>query len=93
MNATQWIDLQVRLEYRLDPDGRLVPFSGSTEQARFTVYRHAGGWQCFYRFDLDPALRERLAGLPPELAFASPARVQRILAPGRPAADYGIFRS
>ena len=45
------IRLQIGLEYGIDHSGFLVPFPGATEQARFIIHRHRGGYERYYRHD------------------------------------------
>ena len=40
--------LQIRLEYDLDAQERLIVCPGSTEQAQCVVYRFGGGGRIFY---------------------------------------------
>jgi hypothetical protein len=79
-HAQSLIRTQIRLEYSLDAEGLLVPFPGSTEQARFIVHRHATGTVRFYRHDLPPDSRRRLAALPGAAAFDCRDAVREILA-------------
>jgi hypothetical protein len=74
LNSVQLIQQQIQLEYRLNSDGFLVPFPGSTEQARFIIYRHTDGYVTYFRHDLPRSIREALATLPPEHAFTNPKR-------------------
>ena len=80
IDASQFVRLQVTLEYGLDAEGFLVPFPGSTEQARFVIRRHPGGALRYYRHDLPAPVRERLAALPDEEAHGNPDAVKAILA-------------
>ncbi|MCJ7737324.1 MAG: hypothetical protein MUQ10_08440 [Anaerolineae bacterium] len=83
------IGLQIRLEYRFDRAGRLHPFEGSSEQARFIVYRHPAGIVKFVRYDLPPAQAVQLHALPPELAFEGHDAVSAILGN----CNVGVFHS
>jgi hypothetical protein len=80
MNAEDLIRQQIRLEYNLSADGRLVPYPGSTEMARYVVHRHTEGCVRFYRNDLPPRVMQDLAALPAETAFDDPEAVVSILA-------------
>lgn len=93
MDARDLIHMQITLEYQLDPDGLLAPFAGSSEQARYVVYRHGNGYLCYYRHDLPERLRAPLAGLDPALAFQEPGDIRRRLAVDGMNQSAGIFRS
>lgn len=73
------VNLHIRLEYRLDESGLLIPYPGSTEQAWFVCYRGESRTIRFYRRDLPDDLRERLAALPDEAPFDAPDFVEGIL--------------
>jgi hypothetical protein len=79
VNSARLIQLQVELEYRRDTDGLLVPFPGSTEQARFAVYRYTGGNVRYFRHDLLPDVRRRLGALSPDQAYEACELVARVL--------------
>jgi hypothetical protein len=84
MDAESLILQQIQLEFALDTQGDLVPRPGSTERARFVVHRHGGGFARFYRHDLPPDLRSRLAALPGTLVFVDRDAVAAILAEDAP---------
>lgn len=73
------VNLQIRLEYRLDKSGLLILYQGSTEHAWFVCYQGESRTIRFYRRDLPEDLRERLAALPDEAPFDAPAFVEGIL--------------
>lgn len=73
------VNLQIRLEYRLDESGLLISHQGSTEHAWFVCYQGESRTIRFYRRDLPEDLRERLAALPDEAPFDAPAFVEGIL--------------
>ncbi len=86
------VSLQVRLEYDLDPQGRLVVRPGSDERARCVVYRYSGGGRLFYLHDLPRPVQEALRGFDPALAFAEPERLDALL--GLPAHQpHNIFQA
>lgn len=80
MVARALIQLNVGLEYALDAQGDLVPRPGSTEQARFVLYRFGDQSVRFFRPELSPTLRSQLEALPTSVIFDSPETVQRQLA-------------
>jgi hypothetical protein len=82
--AESLIDRQIRLEYAVDENGLLVPYEGSTEQARFIVHRHVTGVRAYYRYDLPPEVREQLARLLARNAECEAEAVCRILAAHSP---------
>jgi hypothetical protein len=65
MDPRHLIRMQIELEYQLDSVGRLVPFTGSEEQARFILYCHVQGYERFFRFDLPERQYTRLMELEP----------------------------
>ena len=85
--ALELIDLQIRLEYQLAADGRLIPFAGSQEQARYITYRYASGYVRWYPHDLPENLVTRLNGTPAAWAFEQPGRIQEILDSQTPRQD------
>jgi hypothetical protein len=92
MQDEELVRLQIELEYRVEGDG-LVPFPGSTEQARFIVYRFKGGFTRFYRIDIPVQLRLELGRIDPAQVFASPGLVQEIMTAYSRCAFAGIFES
>ena len=84
MIAEQLIDRQIRLEYAVDRNGLLVPYAGSTEQARFILHRHATGFLAYYRHDLPSEVREQLAHLLVRNADCEAEAVCRTLATHSP---------
>ena len=93
MNNAKLIQLQIQLEYQLNDDGFLVPFPNSTEQARFIIYRHDGGYRTYFRHDLLLSLRTKIAALPLEQAFNDHEQVKRILAEDEVCSDVFIGES
>jgi GrpB-like predicted nucleotidyltransferase (UPF0157 family) len=87
--ARAFIHLNVTLEYGLDTQGDLVPQPGSTEQARFIIYRFGQGSARFFRAGTSSGLRTQLAVLPTAVVFDAPESVQAILA----SPSYWIGRS
>ena len=79
MDARYLIRLQVELEYQLDAQGQLVPFPGSSEQARYIVYHYKEGYARFYRCDLPAREKANLETCHPSLAFGDPDRIWHIL--------------
>lgn len=85
--ARALIQLNVTLEYALDAQGDLVPHPGSTEQARFIIYRFGQHSARFFQPVVPAAQRAQLEAMPVAVIFDSPETVQRILA--RPASWMG----
>ena len=79
MDPLDLIHLQITLEYQLDLAGNLVPFAGSSEQARYIVYKYSGGYRWYYRYDLPTQVRSQLAEQDPDNAFEQPEQVINIL--------------
>ena len=75
MDAIDLIRLQITLEYALNDAGRLVPFSGSSEQGLYIVYRYAGGYIPYYNQCLSEELCSGLRNLGGEQAFEAPQAV------------------
>jgi GNAT superfamily N-acetyltransferase len=92
MQDQELVRLQIELEYRVEGDG-LVPFPGSTEQARFIVYRFKGGYTRFYRIDIPVQLRLELGRIDSAQVFASAGLVQEIMNAYSRCASAGIFES
>jgi GNAT superfamily N-acetyltransferase len=92
MKADDLIELQVRLEYRVEGE-ILYPFAGSTEQARFIAYRHPGGFLRYYRHDLPAGLRQELKALMAEQVFSEPETVRLMLSAYSPCKSLGIYES
>lgn len=92
MQDQELVRLQIELEYRVEGDG-LVPFPGSTEQARFIVYRFKSGFTRFYRIDIPVQLRLELGRIDSAQVFASPGLVQEIMNAYSRCASAGIFES
>jgi len=82
--------MQIGLEYALDADGLLVPFPGSTEQARFIVHRYSDRFMRFYSHDLPDNVRRQLARLRGEAAFIDREAIRDILASHTPCTS-GFF--
>jgi hypothetical protein len=77
------IETQLRLEgIGIDAAGQLVPIPDDEpiEIPRLYVAQHAGGYSRFYRADLDPRIRVRLAALATETIFYDQGLVEMILA-------------
>jgi hypothetical protein len=92
MEDQELIRLQIELEYRVEGDG-LVPFPGSTEQARFIEYCYQGGYTRFYRIDLPVQLRLELGRIDSAQVFASPEMVREILNAYSLCNSMGVFES
>ncbi|MEK7327888.1 MAG: GNAT family N-acetyltransferase [Chloroflexota bacterium] len=90
MTPLELIELSIRLEYSLDQGGLLVPFTGSTEQARFIIYRHAGGYVTYFRHDLPEFIQEQILALPRGQAFDDHETIKRLLAIHAPCRDIWI---
>jgi len=71
--------IQVRLEYQINRSGDLVPFPGSSEQGRLTLYQHLEGFSWWFQKDLPSGLRSTLKSLGPAECWAFPHRVRKIL--------------
>jgi GNAT superfamily N-acetyltransferase len=92
MQAQELIRLQIELEYRLEGDG-LIPVPGSTEQARFIVYRLEGGFTRFYRIDIPVQLRLELERVDSAQVFEAPDLVHEIMSAYSRRGPAGIFES
>jgi hypothetical protein len=92
MKAEELIGLQVRLEYQGEGK-RLYPFSGSTEQARFIIYRYEGGFMRFYQNGLPESLRQELEETAGERVFQEPEAVRAVLNAYRLCESLGIYAS
>jgi len=92
MQDQELIRLQIELEYRVEGDG-LIPFPGSTEQARFIVYCYKGGFTRFYRIDIPVQLRLELGRIDSAQVFKSPELVREILSAYSPCNSLGNFES
>ncbi len=79
MKALDLIQLQIRLEYKLNSNGWLVPFPNSREQALYVVYRHARGFEYFFNNLLPASLEERLLDIGPTAAFIQPHAVRKLI--------------
>lgn len=84
MNDEQLVRLQIKLEYQLNSQGRLVPFPGSTEQARFIVYELSNGYARFFREDLRDDICAKLEGVSGEEAVRGSEKVRAILSAHAP---------
>lgn len=73
------VNLQIRLEYRLEESGLLIPYPGSAEQAWFICYQKGARTVRFFRKDLPEGLRTRLASLPDDVPFEEQTIVETIL--------------
>jgi RimJ/RimL family protein N-acetyltransferase len=93
MNPTDLIHIQLTLEYDLDPSRRLIPFPGSSEQARCIVYSHRDGCALFLRHDLPPELCRQLEALDPALGAAGAEAFRAALAQGGSPPVVGFYRS
>jgi GNAT superfamily N-acetyltransferase len=93
MHATDLIHLQITLEYQLNPQGLLVPFPGSSEQARYIAYEYQDGFRQYFRHDLPAQVRARLIAAGPAPAFRQPELVQQILADHAPCPAQGAYAS
>jgi len=79
MNPATLVRMQVELEYGFNGRGLLVPFPGSTERARFIIYRYVGGCARYFRHDVPTSIKEEVEALPSEEAVSNPETVWRIL--------------
>jgi hypothetical protein len=73
------IDLQIRLEYDLDSQRRLVMRPGSQEQASCVVYQYNGGGRLYYAHHLPLPVQKTLQEFDPLLAFCEPTRIDALL--------------
>ena len=92
-NVPRLIKLQVELEYYVNPDGYLVPFPGSDEQAQFIVYRTAQDFVRFFRHDLPETTRAALARTDLARIFEDPSVITSILGSGKTAGSIPVFSS
>jgi hypothetical protein len=93
MKDEELVRLQIELEYRLTPQGRLSPLPDSSERSRFIVYGAAGGFIRFYREDLPDALRAALEAIPGSEALAGSREVQAVLSTHEPCGPVWTGRS
>ena len=93
MNPLDLIHLQITLEYQLDPAVNLVPFAGSSEQARYIIYKYQGGYRRYYRYDLPIQVTSQLAEKDARSAFEQPEQVINILSQDGPVHPSGPFVS
>jgi hypothetical protein len=91
MQAPDLIRQQITLEYQLDGQDQLVPFPGSSEQARYIAYEYQGGFQQYFRHDLPAGVRAQLIAAGPAPAFRQPELVQQILAAHGPCPAQGAY--
>ena len=82
--------IQVRPEYQINRSGGLVPFTGSNEQGRLTLYKHSEGYSWWFRHDLPSGLRSTLENLGPDECWNYPQRARKILELWSPC--HGSFR-
>ena len=92
MKNEELIRLQVGLEYRLAGNG-LIPIPGSTEQARFILYRYPGGFARYYRIDIPLQLHLELGRMDGAQVFQDPESVRRILNAYSICPSAGLFES
>jgi len=92
MHAQELVRLQIELEYHVEGDG-LIPFAGTTEQARFIVHRYKDGYARFYRIDIPVQLRLELGRIDSAQVFQSPEMVREILSAYSPCPSVGVFES
>lgn len=71
----QLIQYQVGLEYQLDPDGRLRPFDGSTEQACYLVHRFSNAYLYYFSHELPAKIINDLERIGPQAAFKAPGEI------------------
>lgn len=93
MNPLDLIHLQITLEYQLSPAGQLIPFPGSSEQARYIAYHHAGGFVHYFRADLPGGVQATLGALPPSQLFTAAEGVWRALGEKAPCPPLETFVS
>jgi len=93
MKSQDLVRLQIELEYRLSPEGRLVPFPGSTEQCRFIVHKMSDGICRFFREDLPDAICRELETIPGEEAICGSEKVKAILSTHAPCGSIWTGRS
>jgi hypothetical protein len=79
MEAMDLIKLQIGLEYQLSPQGWLIPFAGSSEQAWYIVYRYEVGHVAYFNHRLHIKVRSKLTTLGPEQAYAYPGDVRGMI--------------
>ena len=70
-----------------------LPGPNADDIARLLVVQDSDGYRVYFRFDLPPTLRAALAALPPAIAFADHAAVQRLLAAYAPYGEVVCFKS
>jgi hypothetical protein len=79
MKPLELIQLQIKLEYKFNLHGWLVPYPNSTEQALYIVYRHARGFEAFYSHLLPSEIAKKLLALGPMAAYNQPRVVSKLI--------------
>jgi hypothetical protein len=79
MEPLDLIQLQISLVYQLGPDGLLLPFPGSTEQAWYLVYQYSQGYVPYFNTELPSHVRQQLLALGPKTSFEDPEKVRKLI--------------
>jgi hypothetical protein len=79
MKPLELIQLQIRLKYKQNLNGWLVPFQNSNEHAFYIVYRHARGFETFFNHQVPSKLGERLLAIGPAAAFKQPQIIRELI--------------
>lgn len=78
-NVYDLIQLQIELEYQLDAQEHIIPFPGSSEQARLIIYQSSNGIWSFFQPDFPPTVKEEILWVGSRQAFESPQEFQKSL--------------
>lgn len=81
MDDLDLLRLSTLIDFRLDPEGRLAPYSWTDphDVPSVAVVRHSDGFVLYRRGDLDPGATRAVRALDPAEAFTNPAAVCRSL--------------
>jgi len=79
MDALELIQMQIRLEYRVDAQGCMATYPGSSEQAYYIVYQHSCGYQPFLSLELPVELQQKLLAIGPGVAFEQPEKITKLI--------------
>ncbi len=84
MGPAALVITQIELEYDVNHEGLLVPFPGSSEEARFIIYRHDGGYSRFFRHDLPAVVKRQIGNVAADEAVGGSDAASRILGSTEP---------
>ncbi len=79
MKPVDLIQLQINLDYQLDPQGYIVPSPFSSEQAWYVVYHYGGGYASYFSQLLPPNVRQQLLSFGPVKTFSHLDEARRLI--------------